>query len=162
MKTNKMVGDLARNLPSDLKQDALKNGKAKIDQQWQSSGEKIGGYHCIEHKISTETALICIRGEIWPWDNNGNYKAVITNHHAANRLFRALKKDGRFRRGDEALLNFPEADLPKVIRSLGVITNLEIAKKRASNFNTLAYRPLAEFEVNGEEIAVIESEVVHE
>ena len=82
-----------------------------------------------------------MKGEIWLWDDIGNYRAVITNHHIANKLFECLKKDRQFKRGDEALLDFTDVDLPKVIKVLRVITNLEIAKNHASNFNNLDTHP---------------------
>jgi hypothetical protein len=82
-----------------------------------------------------------MKGEIWRSDLSGNYKAVIINHKIANSIFKDLRKPGKFRYGDEAILTFTEIELPKIIKVLGVITDLKIAKRRASNFNNLVPPP---------------------
>ena len=95
----------------------VSDGAAYKKHDWTArTDEVIGGFPCLKHKVTKETALFGKHGEIFEI-GNGLYKARIWNTRVAHGL---IESGTRYQRGDEALVIIPEGHLARFVKALKV------------------------------------------
>lgn len=103
--------------------------------EWKLSDRRIGGRPAIEHKITGELCLSCKYGDVWQHDET-TYKAAIKSTTIAKKVGKYLKQYvvGGLPEGSEALFEFSEEDLPKVLDLMSMYRQRKSMLPHANNF----------------------------
>ncbi|MDB5038083.1 MAG: hypothetical protein JWQ35_1611 [Bacteriovoracaceae bacterium] len=108
---------------------------------WIPSRKQIGRLDTVEHELTNEVSLVGKHGEIWQFDDNGNYRVLITDFRIANKLSKKLNARAGYRKDDEAVLKFKDSDLQIIVEAIEVFQTQDRQVVKASNFGLPEGRP---------------------
>jgi hypothetical protein len=92
---------------------------------------KILGYPTVEHKITSEVALVGRYGEIWPDQLTGCYRAVIRN----TKIAKKFRSDLKFKKHDELVVEIRDREtLKSLVEGLRIFRSPKSQIKYANEY----------------------------